>query len=40
MLVGYYYDGLGEWIQNMVTGKLIRTTHVVFVESHPAHVAV
>jgi hypothetical protein len=39
MFVGYVDDGPSYWIQNMVTDRLIPTTHVAFIESEPTHIA-
>jgi hypothetical protein len=37
MFIGYNDDDPGYWILNLATGKLVRTIHVTFVESQPAH---
>jgi hypothetical protein len=37
MFIGYYGGGPGYWLLNLATGKPVRTIHVAFVESQPAH---
>jgi hypothetical protein len=37
MFIGYCDDGPSYWLLNLANGKLVRSIHVAFVESQPAH---
>jgi hypothetical protein len=37
MFIGHCDDGRGYWLLNLAIGKLVRSIHVAFVESQPAH---